>query len=128
MYRNQPLRVLIVDAEPDVRDLLKAEFDDSGFMAYTAEDYAAAIQKMNANHIDYIIANIDIAPGGGIKLLEYIKNQHMGIMQVIMMCSRFDQALFNEIWAKGADAVLSKPLDFDLLIDHIRRAHAAKAS
>ena len=65
-------RVLIVDDEKFIRDILADFLGMEGYVVRTAEDGAAALTELGNAHYDLIISDLKMPRMGGIELLEAI--------------------------------------------------------
>src|ERR1700710_2891675 len=63
-------RVLIVDDEKFIRDILADFLGMEGYIVRTAEDGAAALGELHNAHYDLVISDLKMPRMGGIELLE----------------------------------------------------------
>ena len=68
---------LVVDDEPDIRELLEITLDRMGIASSTAENIAAARSRLKERHFDLCLTDMRLPDGNGIDLVEHIqKNYH----------------------------------------------------
>lgn len=82
--------VLIVDDEPEVVELFRMTLEREEYRVITALSYATAIQAIEDEAIDLVIADIYLDPGtafDGITVAEYAKKQDHNI-QIIIITAR----------------------------------------
>jgi len=77
-------RVLVVDDEKLIRDILADFLGMEGYIVRTAEDGAAAIAELNRAHYDMVISDMKMPRMGGIELIEHISRTAPQIVTVIM--------------------------------------------
>jgi response regulator RpfG family c-di-GMP phosphodiesterase len=77
-------RVLIVDDEKFIRDILADFLGMEGYIVRTAEDGAAALEELHSQHYDLIISDLKMPRMGGIELLEAIGTAAPNALTVIM--------------------------------------------
>ena len=77
-------RVLIVDDEKFIRDILADFLGMEGYIVRTAEDGAAALQELGNAHYDLIISDLKMPRMGGIELLDAIGTAAPNALTVIM--------------------------------------------
>src|SRR6516165_1411213 len=77
-------RVLIVDDEKFIRDILADFLGMEGYIVRTAEDGAAALQELGNAHYDLIISDLKMPRMGGIELLDAIGTAAPSALTVIM--------------------------------------------
>ncbi len=73
---STPATVLVVDDEPNVRDLLGATLRLSGFDVHTVGDSAAALTMARAYPPDVMVMNAVLPDGDGFALARRLRNGH----------------------------------------------------
>jgi two-component system, OmpR family, response regulator len=73
---STPATVLVVDDEPNVRDLLSATLRLSGFDVHTVGDSAAALTMARAFPPDAMVMNAVLPDGDGFALARRLRNGH----------------------------------------------------
>ena len=105
--RGEP--VLVVEADADVRDLVKAMVDSLGYRVITAATAAEARTALDSQEIDLVFSDV-ILPGGvnGPAFLQEARLRHPGLGVVLMSGYPADAA--NQDGALGQnDVLLTKP-------------------
>ncbi|MCK4710304.1 MAG: response regulator, partial [Gammaproteobacteria bacterium] len=67
--------VLVVDDEPDIRELLEITLMRMGLNVVCAEDYTSATRLLQTQTFDFCLTDMKLPDGDGISLVEYIQ-QH----------------------------------------------------
>jgi CheY-like chemotaxis protein len=67
------VRVLVVDDEPDVRDLIAAVLDECGATVTTAESVAAALAALHKEVPDILITDIGMPDRDGYDLIRSVR-------------------------------------------------------
>ena len=102
--------ILIVDDEPDVREVLEEYFVAQGYAALCAET-AGAARKFAAQHaIDLALVDIHMPGEDGLSLARYLREHHSAIA-IVMLTSAgevIDRIVGLEM---GADDYVAKPFD-----------------
>ncbi|KQC11804.1 MAG: hypothetical protein APR54_02755 [Candidatus Cloacimonas sp. SDB] len=112
LFRNA--RILIVDDEPDTRDIFKRQLEDE-FEIETAASAREAVEKLNNNNFHIALTDLVMPDEDGITLLKRIKQEwpHISVM-VISGKASIEMAV--EAMKLGADEFIEKPVeDLDLL-------------
>tara|TARA_Y100000590_G_C15600748_1_gene969931 strand:- start:871 stop:1242 length:372 start_codon:yes stop_codon:yes gene_type:complete len=112
------LKVLIVDDEPDLRELLAEEFELEGANVDTAADGEEAFEMIKENNYKLVLSDVRMAPGDGISLLENV-NQWSDNGPHFFFITGFADISRDEAISKGAKEVFSKPIDLDDLLSQI---------
>ena len=112
--------ILIVDDEVDICEKMASCFELEDFRVVTAQSGNAAIEILKANsQIDFIISDIRMPDGDGLKLLSFIKNE-LGQKIPIVMLSAFSETTEAELIERGALKLITKPINIDELIEYIK--------
>jgi signal transduction histidine kinase/BarA-like signal transduction histidine kinase len=116
------IRVLIVE-DNEVNQLITDKImKDRGFEAEIAEDGKAAILKLQENHYDIILMDIQMPQMDGYEAIQYIR-QNMGIKSAIPIIALTAHATTEEVekcYFAGANDYISKPFKPDELISKIK--------
>jgi two-component system response regulator PilR (NtrC family) len=114
-------RVLIVDDEPDIRELLEITLLRMGLDTRSAEDYSSATRLLNDEPFDLCLTDMKLPDGDGIALVEHIQQQFPNIpAAVITAHGSIDLAI--KAMKSGAFDFVSKPVSLDTLRNLIEKA------
>ena len=115
--KDQPIpRVLIVDDEVDVRQLLAICLNRSGFQVDCAESAEEAHKKMRHDQYDAVVTDIMMPGEDGITFLSRV-HQALPEMPVILMTGFAQLEMAVNAIKNGAFDFVHKPFD----IDHLRK-------
>ena len=124
---NLPLRILVVDGDPLIRQINSEVLIYSGYHVDAAEDGAAAWDALLENNYNLLITDNDLPQVTGVDLLKKVHATRKA-MPVVMATGTFPAREFSQCpWLKPA-AVLMKPYTFDELVDTVRKVLYATAS
>lgn len=70
---NRPKNVLVVDDDPDMRDVLQTALESFGFETYVADDGDVALELYHRHKPELIVTDIYMPRFDGIRLLREIK-------------------------------------------------------
>jgi CheY-like chemotaxis protein len=107
--------LLVVDDEPDLRDIVSSELEFMGAKVHQAENVTAAKSIMDHHKIDLIVSDIRMPGGTGIDLLNYIKMKSIDVPPIILITG-FADITVEDALNLGAEALLSKPFKLEELI------------
>lgn len=116
--------LLVVDDEPDLREIVSSELEFMGAEVFQAENVAAAKKVLENKKVDLIISDIRMPGGTGIDLLDFVKAIDVEIPPVILITG-FADITVPDAFNKGAEALLNKPFKLDDLIRTV--AHFTKS-
>ncbi len=114
-------RILVVDDEPQIREMLSMYFSRHGYDAATAGDSATTLQLVKETAVDVVVLDISLADEDGLKLLEQLKKNQPGLRVIMLTGMGFVEDLLQEAQQKGADGYVSKVLPLDELLLAIQR-------
>lgn len=113
--------MLIVDDEQSVRESLDSWFTEDGFKVECAEDAKTALNKLEAQTYDIILADIKMPGMDGMEMLRRIKSQDSDAI-VIMMTAFATVDTAVQALKDGAYDYITKPFDPDDLSHLVRNA------
>ena len=116
------LHILVVDDEPDIRDLLKEILEDEGFDVTVAENAASAQEARRNRRPDLILLDIWMPDMDGITLLKEWSEGELLPCPVIMMSGHGTVETAVEATRLGAYDFIEKPLSMNKLLLTVKRA------
>lgn len=105
---KESIRILIVDDEAMMRDLLSKILGREGFSTLSAESGERALEVMSAESIDLIITDIKMPKMDGFQLLKRLKEDYPDV-GVIIMTAYGDTYTVRDALLLGADEYVTKP-------------------
>ena len=114
-------RILVVDGEPQVREMLSMYFDRHGYETVMAGNSTETLRIVAESRVDVVILDIGLAEEDGLKLLEQLKSGNPGLRVIMLTGMGFVEDLLQEATQKGADGYVSKVLPLDELLLAIQR-------
>lgn len=115
-------RILVVDDEPDICELVSDILTDEGFSVTAAETAATARHEVTQGQHDLVLLDIWMPDEDGITLLKDWKNKKALHCPVIMMSGHGTVETAVEATRLGAFGFIEKPLTTAKLISSIRKA------
>ena len=112
---NQNLqRVLVIDDEPDILELLDLTLSRMGLEVTTAEDLAGARRELQGGEFSFCLTDMRLPDGNGLKLVEEIAEQYPSLpTAVITAHGKVEDAV--DALKMGAFDFVSKPVDLAVL-------------
>lgn len=102
-------QLLIVDDDPDVRELIQDYFSDNGFRVVEAKDATAMRSAIEASVPDVVLLDVGLPGEDGLSLARYLREHHdVGIIMVSGAGETVDRIIGLEV---GADDYVTKPFD-----------------
>lgn len=105
---------LIVDDEPDIRELLEITLGRMDIETLSAKDIASAKALLQNNEFDFCMTDMNLPDGNGIELVEYISS-HYPLVPIAMITAHGSVDSAVEALKAGAFDFVSKPVNLELL-------------
>jgi DNA-binding NtrC family response regulator len=118
MLDRKNLKVLIVDDEPDILDLMEEEFSYCGYQTITAICGNDAINVLETQDIDIVVSDYKMPNGNGMAVLTYVNSMNKKIPIFFFVSGQADVSIEDALKA-GAKKFFTKPFDLDELIKEI---------
>ena len=127
LWMNGP--ILIVDDEPDIRDLIAYGLGRSGWAVETASSGATALARLCGSRPSGIILDLVLPDIHGLGILEIARQLWVEdpVPVIVISCLQTSE-MQTEAEAEGADAFLPKPFVLEDLIATVERNCRGKDS
>ena len=118
---NRSVRLLCVDDDPHIQTSLEMRFSNYNVVFERAFYGMQGVVEAQKHPPDAIILDLSMPNGSGLYLLECLRRRHeTAVIPVIVMTGMRDPAVETEALALGADAYMTKPVDFNDLLEMLR--------
>ncbi|MBX3249679.1 MAG: sigma-54-dependent Fis family transcriptional regulator [Myxococcales bacterium] len=108
-------RVLVVDDEEDLCELIAMRLEHHGFEVVTETSYAGAKARIHAEILDAVVLDLRLEDGDGLDLLEEVRRTEPDLPILILTAHGSIETAVEAV-KKGAQAFLTKPFhDHELL-------------
>ena len=106
--------VLIIDDEPDIRELLEITLSRMGMQTDTAGNVSSALKLLKENQYDLCLTDMQLPDGEGLEIIEFIQ-QHCQQTPVAMITAFGNTELAIAALKAGAFDFVNKPIDLERL-------------
>ena len=107
-------RVLVVDDEPDILELLELALVRMGLLVEHATNVHEALQQLDSKHYDLCLTDMRLPDGDGLEVVRHISAHHAGVpVAVITAHGNMENAV--SVLKAGAFDYLSKPVALEQL-------------
>ena len=118
---TETARILVVDDERVIREILAEFLALEGFSVHTVEDGEKALTELRLRPYDLLITDLKMPKLSGLQLLEKIEQERLGVLTVLMTgFGTVETAI--EAMKKGAYDYLLKPFKVEEMIHVVERA------
>jgi CheY-like chemotaxis protein len=114
------LKILLVDDEPDIIEVIQDRLEAYGFTVITARTGLEAIKKLSVEKFDGVFLDVKMPEMGGIEALEEIRKRDQKIPVIIITSSSSREAAIEAV-AKGASEYILKPFEWEELKTKIQK-------
>ena len=115
-------KILLVDDEEDIRDVLDISLSDLGYKVFTAKNGEEAFQIFRNVNPPIVLTDIRMPIMDGIELLQKIKKENTDT-EVIMITGHGDMDLAIKSLKYEATDFITKPINDEVLGFSLERAH-----
>lgn len=116
-----PARILLVEDDADIRQVLRLYLTYYGFDVREAADGQEAIDLIPAYHPDLIVLDIMMQPVDGWEVLHWLRAQRMNPpLPVLVLTALYQPEEQLQGFEEGAIEYLTKPTQPDIIIERIR--------
>jgi two-component system phosphate regulon response regulator OmpR len=112
-------RLLVVDDEPELRELLGEYFGRHGWAVRLAEDAPAARRLLAESPADIVVLDVHMPGEDGLSLARWLRERHagVGIVMLTTAAETVDRVVGLEI---GADDYVPKPFELRELLARVK--------
>ena len=107
--KTERATVLIVDDEPELREIFALWLNREGYTILTAANGSEALQLLTTQTVDALISDIRMPIMDGIALVRRIFEMKLMLPSIIFV-SGFGEVSVREMYALGVEAMIAKPL------------------
>ena len=112
--RKSNARALVIDDEPDIRELLSITLGRMQIEVVTAADYASAIKALGPERFDLVLTDMKLPDGNGLDIVDWIQHHRPGVPVAVITAHGNVEAAVRAL-KLGAFDFISKPLDLAAL-------------
>jgi len=105
---------LIIDDEPDIRELLSITLSRMDIDVETAGDFRSAVKRLGDRRYDLVLTDMRLPDGDGLDLVEWIQAHQPGVPVAVITAHGNVEAAVRAL-KLGAFDFISKPLDLTAL-------------
>ncbi len=116
----RPVRVLVVDDEPQMQRLLRTSLTAHDYEVVGAETAGAAIRQLQSGDLDLVILDLGLPDRSGLEVIQSVRSTSQ--IPIIVLSARGDDAAKVAAFDLGADDYVTKPFSMVELIARIRAA------
>ena len=112
------MKILIVEDQNELRELVKNFLGDYGYVVDEAEDGEEGYHKINMNSYDCLILDINLPKLDGLEIAKKVRKEGKSV-PIIMLTARSEIYDKIEGFDNGADDYITKPFDMKELLARV---------
>jgi two-component system alkaline phosphatase synthesis response regulator PhoP len=119
--KKKDIKILLVDDEPDVIEIIRYNLDQEGYKLYTASDGKEALKKAKKNIPNLIIMDVMMPNMDGIEACEQLRNDECFNDTIIMiLTARGEDYSYVAAFEAGADDYVTKPIKPKIIVSKVK--------
>jgi len=116
-------RILVVDDEPDILELVRFNLEKEGFEVKTVQNGEEALRWVNRHAPDCIILDLMLPGLNGLEVCKRIKgSDSLGSIPILMLTAKAEETDMVIGLEIGADDYITKPFSPKVLVARVRAA------
>jgi response regulator RpfG family c-di-GMP phosphodiesterase len=120
MLTPETPRILVVDDEKVIREILADFLNMEGYVVHTVEDGAEALKELHRRSYNLVISDLKMPNMGGLELIQNITEESLPVLTVIMTgFGTVETAI--EAMKKGAYDYILKPFKVEEVVHIVQR-------
>ena len=118
---NNKKKILVVEDEPDIRELVRYNLEQAGFRVIEAEDGETALTTVRSEHPSLVLLDLMLPEGDGLEVCRILRGaRETAALPIVMLTAKaaeVDRVLGLEF---GADDYVTKPFSPRELVARVR--------
>jgi CheY-like chemotaxis protein len=125
MTENEKGRVLVVDDDAGVRDVVRSMLESAGYQVVVAENGKEAMKLLETERADLILTDLVMPEQEGIETIKTLRREYPDL-KVIAMSGAFGGDYLRIAAYLGAHATLAKPIQMNTLLRLVEKTLSAE--
>ena len=119
--KKKDIKILLVDDEPDVIEIIRYNLDQEGYKLYTASNGKEAVEKAKKKLPHLIIMDVMMPKMDGIEACEQLRNDIRFNDTIIMfLTARGEDYSYVAAFDAGADDYVTKPIKPKVIVSKVK--------
>lgn len=112
--------ILVIDDDPDIRDLVSVYLEGAGHSVTHAENGQAGIDLAQEYRPDLLVLDINMPIMDGTRVMQILRGApETAKLPVIALSAMTASDMRDDMYQLGCDAYVVKPIDFGVLMDKV---------
>jgi CheY-like chemotaxis protein len=120
-------KLLLADDSVTIQRVIELTFADEDVEVTTVGDGQLAIERLNSDRFDIVLADIDMPKRDGYEVASYVKSRPMlAHIPVVLLTGAFEPIDQARAQAAGSSDVLAKPFEPQMVINRVKQLLSKK--
>ena len=115
----EPYKILVVDDEPDLREILQCNLENAGYKVETAESAEEALHKLQPD-VNLILLDVMLGGISGYRMANKVRNELKLKTPIIFLTAKDTENDMLTGFSAGGDDYISKPFSLHEVLARIR--------
>jgi CheY-like chemotaxis protein len=115
------IKVLVAEDNVDNLQLLSTLLSLNGYTVIPAENGSEALTLLESHRPDLIIADVSMPVLNGIDMIRTLRQKRENRKIPVIVLSAYANGMKHQALEVGADLVMAKPAQFDLLLEAVEQ-------
>ena len=112
-------KILIVDDEADIREILQFNLENAGFVVECASSAEEALEILNQEH-GLILLDVMMGGMSGFRMAEVLRNERCNMIPIIFLTAKSSEHDLLTGFSAGGDDYIPKPFSIQEVIARVR--------
>ena len=117
---TQTLRILIVDDNPELRQMLGEILEREGYKIQSTDKAKEALSGIERGNVDLCLLDLNMPGVSGFDLLKLIRRRHFPI-PIIVVSAYISETVAKDLAVAGVQGMVAKPFKKDRIAEEIKR-------
>lgn len=113
--------ILHVDDEPEIREVLQAALEDSGYQVLGAADALEAVKLLAGRSPALLIADMQLADRDGLEMIRDFRGRYAGLKTILLTGVLIDPRVARKSLGEHVDAYVPKTTPLAEILAEIER-------
>lgn len=114
-------KILIVDDEADIRDILSDILKRSGYLVTAVSSQAGAIEATRQERPDLIISDLQLEDADGLEMIARLKLTLSSVPVILLTGVLFDPSAVNEVLLSKVSCYMEKTSSLAKILKEVQR-------
>lgn len=113
------LNILVVDDEPQIRDILRRKLEKSGYGVCEAANGQEAIDELRRTHFDLVLADILMPEKDGLEVIMFVQREQPDV-KCVAISAPSNRVFLQSAKLLGATRIIEKPFEIQEVENIVR--------